>query len=1071
MVHTAFPDVYVECAFDTDLSDDLYAQTGWTGITEFVRTLSGNLRGRSYELDQIQTGSMAIDLDNGDGRFTPDSIRSPYYPNVKASRRLRIRGKNMQSLNVGRTGSQDHSASDFFPNPNNVTRYSASDSPVRIQGEAYEASSGGTVIAATRDPEDGGTEVTYIKAGTWLSYIVDLEDRVAASLDIRAASQDGCTVQIRTTSPTGTVIASATVPASHNWTLYRTINLDVSAAALTGQQLLYITFANLNGTYALNLNWLEFKTAEQRVSMPVAVQHDPIALGFTGELAADTEGWHIEATVDPLQPIGKTRVLAWFEPIELGVRLSHSGWVWLVDGTEPANSLVGFVITYYDANRNVIRENGVNWDVPTTGVPERFAYSDLPPANAKYAIGSVTITTTQAYTEALTYAVCGLQAELPDNLAPNISGQADLVGWETDGGKFSQAGVARQETRYVAGLPDDFSLDLWTTGGSPTSTPSTLTLPNGTAGAYSSVLGQARVGTGSGFSVAVSAANDMQAGAEFYANLYIDDDNMISFITSGAEWVCRMRHDGINVDMPINEAHPSLPAWVCIYESAGVVYWLTATDGTDWTVLRSSEHSMDFSEATVQLQSGSYQATTPNPITVTELNTHLPEPGVTISWFFNGSEIGQKIPRLIPGDDYAVVLEAKKDGGPDVLLTATDGFDGVMLTADNTWTTLTYTWTAQHPTDTLKLILQDAADINAPLTVRGINIQHIEPGETPSFGLDSPWASGETDWTHPRPIFDGWVEEWPITTTAGTTELVSVTVDDRMAKLANADLASVIVEELRADDASLILPLTDDPNPGGLVAMLGTWADDSGQSSFAISATRGDIGTGTYELGVPGPIGTDTALKLTPASPTQGYVLLPPWSKDYQWTAAVPAESGPPATLPAGEIVVSKYYATWHGNYAEDNSAFSSDFGFQGDFGSSHGDTKTLYGFNYKAIQHDLAGAEIIAVTFTLENYHWHDGGKSGTAYMSTHNYTSKPSTWSGSRVYERRYTVPNWAAHQYRTIRILPNTVGVEFQNGTTTGLGLGPAGSSDKKYAGEFATSQSGARPMLTITYKRGA
>lgn len=885
-MHTAYPDVYTECAFDSDLNEETYAQTGWTDISKFVSHLSsGTLRGRTYELDQVQTGTLTVTLDNADGRFTPDSVESPYYPGVKSGKRLRIRGKNMQSLNVARTGAQDRSAFDFFPNPNNVVRYSASDAPIHIEAETYEASSGGTVIAATRDPKGGGTEITYISATSWLRYDVALEDRVADSLVMRVASQDGCTIQIRTTSPTGTVIASATVSAAHNWTTYSTLNFDISAAKLTGNNTLYVTFTSLGGTYACNINWLEFKTSGQHISMPTAVQHDPMQVGLTGNLADDREGWHIEATIDPLQPQGDSRVISWFEPIELGVRLTHSAYIWLVDGTEPASTWLGLNIAYYDANRNLIslaegdlRQGG------TPGQPTRYMFSDLPPSTAKYAIGHIAISTSNPYTTALTYAVAGIQTELPDNLAPSISGDTLCTGWAADNATFA----------YDAGA----------------------------------------------------------------------------------------------------------------------------------------------------------------------------NPGVIVTWGASGSQAWQEIHRLIPGEDYSIILEVTvSSGGPGVLVTIDDGFNTVAVPADGTPYDVSFTFTADTVTQRLKFMVDGTATAGQTFEVRCVNL--VLGDEIPPLG--NPGDTQVTEWERPKPIFDGWVEQWPITTTAQITEDVEITVDDRLGKLANAELGSVLIEEFRQDGAALIIPLTDSPNPSGTVAMLGTWADASGKSSFQLSPTRGDLGTATYTLGVSGPIGNDTALKLTPASPTQGYVVLPPFSIDYQYVAAAPA-SGPPGTLPTTELVVSKYYSTWHADYDSGNAYFSAPDAYQGDLGD--GDMKSLYGFNYKAIQHDLAGAKIVMITFTLENYEWQDNlghAKSGTLYLATHNYASRPSTWSSSRVNYHRYTVPDWAEHQYRTIRLLPNTVGKEFQNGTTLGFGIGPSLTGTHN-GGRFATSQSGAKPLLTITYYPG-
>jgi hypothetical protein len=82
-----FATTTVEVAF---ASAPLGGSYTWTDITDYVKSVSTS-RGRDYELDQMQAGKASIVLNNADGRFTPDSASSPYYPNVLPRRRIRIR--------------------------------------------------------------------------------------------------------------------------------------------------------------------------------------------------------------------------------------------------------------------------------------------------------------------------------------------------------------------------------------------------------------------------------------------------------------------------------------------------------------------------------------------------------------------------------------------------------------------------------------------------------------------------------------------------------------------------------------------------------------------------------------------------------------------------------------------------------------------------------------------------------------------------------------------------------------------------------------------------------------------
>ncbi len=325
----AFPSVIVECAFDSVLSEQAYAQTGYTEITKYVESISGTLRGRSYELDDIETGSITLKLDNADGRFTPGSPLSPYYPYVKANRRLRIRGTNLQRLNIARAGGQDLNTDGFFLDSN-----------------------------FTKDASDGTTV---------------------------------------------------------------------------------------------------------RVTEPVLVKHNPTALGYTGELLK--EPYHVEGTLKAGAAAGAYRIISYYCPIELGVRSTHSAYVWKVSGTEPNGTLVYLVNAYFDADGNEIEKaagrSNYEWTSPSPTMPTRRVFCDLPPGDAAYMIQSVAVITTSTTTTDITYAVNGIQSEIPSNLVPSISGYYDLEAWQINATGDVDPGTL--ETN-VDGNPLDIVSALWTMG-------------------------------------------------------------------------------------------------------------------------------------------------------------------------------------------------------------------------------------------------------------------------------------------------------------------------------------------------------------------------------------------------------------------------------------------------------------------------------------------------------------------------------------------------------------------------------------------------------------------------------
>ncbi|KAA6211778.1 hypothetical protein [Streptomyces filamentosus] len=65
----------------------------WTDVTPWLKTGGGQVsitRGASDERSETQTGTLSLQLTNRDGRFTPGSAASPYYPNVRRNTPIRV---------------------------------------------------------------------------------------------------------------------------------------------------------------------------------------------------------------------------------------------------------------------------------------------------------------------------------------------------------------------------------------------------------------------------------------------------------------------------------------------------------------------------------------------------------------------------------------------------------------------------------------------------------------------------------------------------------------------------------------------------------------------------------------------------------------------------------------------------------------------------------------------------------------------------------------------------------------------------------------------------------------------
>lgn len=75
---------------EISFATDPLAPPSYTDVTSYLQAFSTR-RGRSYEYDRMEAGTGTLRFSNQDGRFTATNTGSPYYPNVKPARRVRIR--------------------------------------------------------------------------------------------------------------------------------------------------------------------------------------------------------------------------------------------------------------------------------------------------------------------------------------------------------------------------------------------------------------------------------------------------------------------------------------------------------------------------------------------------------------------------------------------------------------------------------------------------------------------------------------------------------------------------------------------------------------------------------------------------------------------------------------------------------------------------------------------------------------------------------------------------------------------------------------------------------------------
>ncbi|HEU4599413.1 MAG TPA: hypothetical protein VFS26_06670, partial [Solirubrobacterales bacterium] len=85
------PSVVVEIAFNAGYGTPAASRT-WTDVSDYVE-LDRDIeivRGRSDERSKITPSTLTLTLNNRDGRFTAGLASSPYFPNVKIGRPIRV---------------------------------------------------------------------------------------------------------------------------------------------------------------------------------------------------------------------------------------------------------------------------------------------------------------------------------------------------------------------------------------------------------------------------------------------------------------------------------------------------------------------------------------------------------------------------------------------------------------------------------------------------------------------------------------------------------------------------------------------------------------------------------------------------------------------------------------------------------------------------------------------------------------------------------------------------------------------------------------------------------------------
>jgi cytochrome c len=127
----------------------------------------------------------------------------------------------------------------------------------------------GVTVETGSDTAGGGQDIGFIQDGDWWSIEPAALNNISAIRFRAASASSGGVVEVRWNSPTGTLLGSATVPATGGWQTYTDVTATLSnPPAGTGK--LYFVARNPAGTagYLVNVNWTD--AIGQGVSLPPA---------------------------------------------------------------------------------------------------------------------------------------------------------------------------------------------------------------------------------------------------------------------------------------------------------------------------------------------------------------------------------------------------------------------------------------------------------------------------------------------------------------------------------------------------------------------------------------------------------------------------------------------------------------------------------------------------------------------------------------------------------------------------------------------------------------------------------
>lgn len=1110
----AFPsDIEIEVAFNNDIDETDYAQSGWTSVLPFVAAFNGTLRGRNVELDRTEAGSIAVVLDNSDGRFLPGSVQSPYYPYVKSDRRFRIRGKNMVHPNVARGGSRDRATTGFMRQIPESIQDIQHDVYTRAIDDVFE-------ITASAAPNPGEGAANVFDPALDTKWTINTMAGYVQYRYYMAITMHRYTLTVPAGNPNNNP-DDWTLQGSNNgssWTTIDTVTANVWSDDYETQEFVIDTPGSYS-YYRLDITGNVGTTSNTQLADWRMLWDEGVDLP-TGD--SDLTYYSFITVNDNLGLNQWYDTEAWYVPLEYGVRLSHSAMVFRIAGTEPTGWKWKLHITYLDGDFNVIDLEGsdpeyVYTAIPTSRTPAQVGFSHTPPSEAKYGVMSFAVWvggTTNATN--IEYGITGIQSELPVNLAPDISGYRDTFNWQIESEGTVPGTVKSVQASSNTGALVETTSPPYKSGNTASIVTDAFIPANN-----SLLIAMVGFGNGSDGASALGTVSDSLGGtwtrkasdfltAQGVAEIWMRD------VVTGASMTVTYARGGAGTASGLSLQVRGLTGAKTVVNQTGAIVTLGGTtdfekqlittfanskvygsfarnsaavalEGNDLTTIygqiagTSTDLSAAFSTpiisipGTVTVGFTNDDVGTNRGVMMEVLATNIVASDPTtaylsVTWSVDDGNLFITIPHLIPGEWYTATVEAQLVGSqPQVIFTGDEGVTGATITT-TTMTQYSTTFLAEQAEQELRFILQATPTAGEGLRLRKLR---VERGENLSLSLPTTAIeTGVTGWLRPKDIFEGWVESWPAV--AGSSTL-SVAVNDRMSRIGRVELASTLRESLLVDRPSLLLPLTDSMlDAPGEFSQLGYWGDiEGGPTTVTIQPTKGDVSSASFTTFTDdGPTG-EASLKLTTISSTAGYVLTLPYSKDATAPTkpSVPVKPKPPPTkpnptTPTLQTYTKKWYATWSRSYEGGNGTRfdDSDYMYQGQFSGSPGNQKSLAGFDYKNMMSTLNDAEILSCHVTVTNAHarWNKGLY---VFLGWHNIASKPSTWNSSNVNER--TVKAWVGEGGSVTRDFGTPIGRAFRDGTAKGISIGPEADSDNY--GFFKGAKQSNRPFVTIKYRK--